>query len=75
MNHRRTVTQLLSYLNKVYKAEKNFDNCLTVYPVVIKTFDSFSLGLLIHKVSPFGHDISSCLSEHLIMSYQSEAGC
>ena len=76
MNHRNTVTQLFSYLNKIYAAEDNFDKFLTVYLDVMKTFDSVSIGLLLDKLSPFDYDrnllvnVSSCLvSQKLVVKY------
>ena len=56
MKHRSTVTQLISYLDKVYAAKDTTHDCLTVYFDVKKAFDSVSNGLRLHKLSSFGFD-------------------
>ena len=65
MKHRSTVTQLISYLDKVYAAKDTTHDCLTVYFDVKKAFDSVSHGLLLHKLSSFGFD------HNLLMLFQS----
>ena len=65
MKQRSTVTQLISYLDKVYAAKDTTHDCLTVYFDVKKAFDSVSHGLLLHKLSSFGFD------HNLLMLFQS----
>ena len=54
MKQRSPVTQLISYLDKVYAEKDTTQDCLTVYFDVKKAFDSVSHGLLLHKLSSFG---------------------
>ena len=65
MKQRSTVTQLMSYLDKVYAAKDTTHDCLTLYFDVKKAFDSVSHGLLLHKLSSFGFD------RNLLMLFQS----
>ena len=65
MKHRLTVTQPISFLDKVYAAKDTTHDCLTVYFDVKKAFDSVSLGLLLHKLSSFGFD------QNLLVLFQS----
>ena len=65
MKRRSTVTQLISYLDKVYAAKDTTHDCLIVYFDVKKSFDSVSDGLLLHKLSIFDFD------HNLLMLFQS----
>ena len=65
MKQRSTVTQLISYLDKVYAAKDTTQDRLTVYLDVKKTFESVSHRLLFHKLSSFDFD------NNLLMLFQS----
>ena len=65
MKQRSTVTQLISYLDKVYAAKDTTQDRLTVYLDVKKAFESVSHGLLFHKLSSFDFD------NNLLMLFQS----